>query len=167
MVASGRLMRALLFVAASIILISAAASAQAQEHPFPLPLHIRTLFNEYTHKHNLGAFAISLDGRAAGYVYCQVAQVCGRRGRTERAAVDRCLGVSNGVRCRVYAWRGKIVWDGPPIQPAGRSLDATAPPIPPEGPSRPAKLIKCRLPDGILISMVPQRCFAVSGEEAE
>lgn len=167
MVASGRLMRALLFVAASIILISAAASAQAQEHPFPLPLHIQTHFDGYLRKLGPGAFAISTDGRAVGYSYCEEAASCGARSLLEWLAMKTCLNASKGAPCRLYAWRGKIVWDDPPIQPAGRSLDATAPPIPPEGPSRPAKLIKCRLPDGFLISMVPERCFAANGEEAE
>ncbi len=47
------------------------------------------------------------------------------------------------------------------------ALGATAPPIPPEGPSRPVKLIKCRLPDGFLISMTPERCLSVGGEPAQ
>ena len=52
------------------------------------------------------------------------------------------------------------------VQSGTKDLSLTAPPIPPEGPSQPVKLIKCRLPDGFVISMIPKRCRSVGGEES-
>jgi hypothetical protein len=160
-------MRALLLAAVSIVLVLLSAPSQAQDDPYPLPPGLQPFFETYMHKHNRGAFAVSVDGRAAGYSYCQVAGPCGRRDRIERRAIDSCMGVSEGVPCRLYAWRGTVVWEGPTFRPDGNALDKTAPPIPPEGPSQPAKLIKCRLPDGFVISMMPERCRSVGGEAAE
>lgn len=67
------------------------------------------LYQRFLTKPNPGAFAVSTDGRAAGYNYCSNATVCFQRRRMERRAVDYCQRYSHGVPCRVYSWRGQIV----------------------------------------------------------
>ena len=72
---------------------------------------VQALLGSYMTKPMPGAFAVSVDGRAASYNYCFVAVSRARRRLVEREALDSCRGYSDGVPCKIYAWRGKIVWD--------------------------------------------------------
>lgn len=161
---------ALVFAAVLSVSCGRIPTAQAQEHPFPVSSAFEAYFANYMQKPFPGAFALSVDGRYASYNYCMMAGPCNgshRRYRHEMDAIANCQEGSSGMLCEIYAWRGEIVWSGPAPQSERNPLDATAPPIPPDGPSQPVTLIQCRLPDGYVISMKPERCRSVGGEEAE
>jgi hypothetical protein len=76
--------------------------------------------------------------------------------------VQSCEKYSRGVPCRIYANANGVIWDGPTLVGLSK-LSKTAPPIPDVGPSKPVTLIKCRLPDGFVLAMVPERCLEVGG----
>jgi len=109
-------------------------------------------------------FAVSKDGEVYGYSFCREFGGCIRWGG-RKVAVESCEKASRGVPCYIYANMSGVLWKGKVTiaESASDRLSNTAPPIPPERPSRPVTLIKCRLPDGFVISMVPERCKLVGG----
>ena len=86
----------------------------AQEHPFELEPSVKANFERYMRKGNRGAFALSEDGRASAYSFCSLGAMCawGQRHKFERLALQTCQRRSGQVPCKIYAWRGNIVWDG-------------------------------------------------------
>ena len=56
------------------------------------------------------AFAVSVDGRTYGYVYC-TGSPC-RITRSSQAAIQNCQQSSGGTPCKVFALRREIKWDG-------------------------------------------------------
>ena len=92
--------------------VAKASPATPEKRPGALKLApaVEALFNTYLNKPMPGVFAVSVDGRAASYNFCHVAIICAERRKVERHALERCRARSEGVPCRVYAWRGKVVW---------------------------------------------------------
>lgn len=114
---------------ASVLCLTAAAPRlSAQEHPFQLSPRVLQAFERYMNKVNRGAFALSIDGRSHGYSFCISSAMCasGQRLKFERAALQSCQKRPSDVPCKIYAWRGNIVWQGdapPPI--TGMKADGT------------------------------------------
>jgi hypothetical protein len=55
-----------------------------------------------------GAFAVSADGRSAGYSYCPVGIDC--RGNSISIALNNCRRNSRGQPCYIYDEGGQVVW---------------------------------------------------------
>ncbi len=71
--------------------------------------YMRTFYPHY--------FALSDDGRACGYTFCNSGCV---RTSSPIQALKECEGVSNGRSCSVYAFRGSVVSKGE-VVPGGGS----------------------------------------------
>ena len=96
--------------------------AQAQDKVEQLYPEIRTFYEEYLRKVHRGAFAISENGNSAGYNYCPKTGMCGvQRHKLFRSAIESCRVHSDGVPCKVFAWRGKVVWEGEVPGPGRRT----------------------------------------------
>ncbi len=68
-------------------------------------------FQHYLARPDSEYFAVSTDGRAAGYSFCEA----GRYGCIEGSgtvALRACHRVSNGVPCKIYAVIDTVVWQG-------------------------------------------------------
>lgn len=164
-VSNAMAIRNALFACALVILPHAVAHArEVDSGPPALSPGVAEAYERFKRLPGRLYFAISEDGRSAGWSYCKEFGPCKRSGARSRA-VYFCERYSKGVPCRIYADMNGIVWKGKVSvdEPVSDPLSKTAPPSPPEGPSRPIRLIKCRLPDGFVISMVPERCKSVGG----
>ena len=131
--------------------------------PITLSPEVEAGFERYKALNFPSRFAVSVDGAGYGYSYCPQGNCSGN---PQRVAIDSCEQASGGVPCKLYAKGRNVVWDhagDTVVESASDRLTKTAPPIPAEGPSQPVTLIKCRLPDGYVISMVPERCESVGG----
>lgn len=95
--------------------MAGATPLAAQEQTRELSPRLQTFFEKYMRKGNRAAFALSIDGKAAGFSYCPQHAMCGfaQRRKLERTALNSCRSASDGVACKIYAWRGNIVWEGP------------------------------------------------------
>lgn len=89
-------------------------SVDAQEHPFQLTPSVERAFERYMNKGNRGAFALSLDGQHAGFSFCKHSAMCGwgQRNKSERTALQACQRIAGSVPCKIYAWRGRVIWEG-------------------------------------------------------
>ncbi len=92
----------------------ARAPAAAEDLPKLYP-KIQTTYERYLRKVHRGAFALSTDGRSAGFSYCTKTGMCGGAARHghERSALEACRAGAGDVPCKIFAWRGRIVWEGP------------------------------------------------------
>ena len=118
-----------------------------------LASYVATAYEQFKKSPDRKFFAVAKNGRAYGY-----------SSRWEKA-IAWCEKFSRGVPCFLYADRNGVLWKGEVtiLESVSDYITRTAPPIPPEGPSRPVTLIQCRLPDGFVIAMVPERCKLVGG----
>ena len=97
----------------ALAVLTGCAEVSSGEQPAtPLPPGLQPQFEAYMNKVNRGAFAVSVDGSAAGWSFCPQYAGCGQRNEFERVALEGCRSISNGVPCKIYAWRGKVVWKG-------------------------------------------------------
>lgn len=64
-------------------------------------------FADYRTKRAPRYFALSTDGQAFYYSYCDAGR-CLRQPKT--AVIDKCQSFSNGVPCKIYASHGNIIW---------------------------------------------------------
>lgn len=64
-------------------------------------------FADYRAKRTPRYFALSTDGQAFYYSYCDAGR-CLRQPKT--AVIDKCQSFSDGVPCKIYASHGKIIW---------------------------------------------------------
>lgn len=64
-------------------------------------------FTDYQARQVPRFFAVSTDGKAFFYSFCDAGR-CIRQAKTQ--VIDKCETFSNGVPCKIYASRGKVVW---------------------------------------------------------
>jgi hypothetical protein len=117
-------------------------------------------------KVNRGAFAVSTDGNAVGWSFCPQYAGCAQRTEFERIAIEACRSNSNGVPCKIYAWRGKVVWEGEApassrIEYAGETANDAS------GNSVPASYLGPIKPIADVIPVVLTPGFSVECTEAE
>jgi hypothetical protein len=151
---------------ACVLVIATHGLAQAQDvgsGPLTLSPGVADAYERFRSLPDPLFFAVTKDGRSAGWSYCQSLPCAPWKGRIR--AVRSCERASGGRACYIFANMNGVVWKGKvTIEEWGADpLSKTAPPIPPEGPSQPVTLVKCRLLDGFVISMVPERCKSVGG----
>lgn len=75
--------------------------------PITLGQDARQAFVEYQTKQTPRYFAVSSDGQAYFYSYCDVGR-CLRQPKT--TVIQRCETFSDGLPCRIYASHGNVVW---------------------------------------------------------
>lgn len=77
------------------------------EGPITLSSRAEQAFADYQAKPKPRYFAVSEDGSAFFYSYCDVER-CLRQVKSK--VVDKCESYSNGVPCKIYGSHGQIVW---------------------------------------------------------
>ena len=100
-----------LVIATAGLLAGCKLGSEVGSGPLLLPLNVSSGYSEYLSQPYPLAFAVSEDGRAYGYVYCEVAG-CMRGGTHQYKATENCLAYSNGTPCKIYARKRNVVWDG-------------------------------------------------------
>ena len=83
------------------------ADPSVGEGPVTLHSHVREAFAEYQAKQTPRYFAVSIDGQAFYYSYCDAGR-CRRQPKTH--VVRRCESHSDGVPCKIYASGGEVIW---------------------------------------------------------
>ena len=80
--------------------------------PIELSYSNRALFDRYLKERRPLAFAVAVDGRSgASYQYCPDL-ACGSETTAPYRAIQSCEQQSNGVACKLFARKWKIVWEG-------------------------------------------------------
>ena len=108
-------LRATLVAAVLVSVLGTLSGCQVGAHGRADELHpeVRAFFEEYRRKVHRGAFALSVNGNSAGYNYCPKTGMCGvQRNDLFRSAIQSCRVHSDGVPCKIFAWRGNIIWEG-------------------------------------------------------
>ncbi len=105
---SSRSAVAALFIAAC----TAIGSVAAAEDPPELPPHLQGHWKEHLVKLRPLHFAVSLDGRMAGYFYCDGG--CAAT-NSRYSAIQLCERHSGGVDCDIYARGRHVVWKRAPF----------------------------------------------------
>lgn len=113
----GEMIRPWVFLIAALALsslgIAPSRDAFAEDRADELHPKARAFFEEYRRKVHRGAFALSINGNSAGYNYCPKTGMCGvQRHKLFRSAIQSCRVHSDGVPCKIFAWRGNIIWEG-------------------------------------------------------
>lgn len=75
--------------------------------PISLSEDAEKAFVEYQSKRTPRYFAVSSDGRAYFYSFCDAGR-CIRQAKTK--VIERCETFSNGLPCKIYGSQGTIVW---------------------------------------------------------
>jgi uncharacterized protein RhaS with RHS repeats len=75
--------------------------------PITLSADAEQAFAEYQAKRTPRYFAVSADGEAYYYSYCDSGR-CLRQVKTK--VIERCESFSDGVPCKIYGSQGNIVW---------------------------------------------------------
>lgn len=75
--------------------------------PITLSADAEQAFAEYQSRYKPRYFAVSEDGGAYYYSFCDVGR-CLRQAKTK--VIDKCETFSGGVPCRIYGSHGEIVW---------------------------------------------------------
>jgi hypothetical protein len=102
-------MRVAVLTIAGILLTSACATpSYVGDGPVSLSPAVRAYYEEYRRQVNPLAFAVSPDGRAAGYSACP--QFGGCRGNEISSALASCQ--RSGRKCFIYDMAGTVVWQG-------------------------------------------------------
>lgn len=101
-------MKRLLFVLALAAVVAGCKTTHGTG-PITLSPQIQAGLDRYMNSSdNVGYFAVAIDGRSSyNYVYCPDQRCLGMD--TSRA-IRACEKYSNGVPCRIYAYRKEIVW---------------------------------------------------------
>lgn len=93
--------------------------------PITLSSKNQNHFENYLSNHGM-MFAVAIDGRSGmQYYYCPTVKCRDRVGQ-RKLTIDGCEKRSNGVTCKIYAIRDRIVWDfdAPgPTDPASSETD--------------------------------------------
>lgn len=76
--------------------------------PIALSADAEKAFVDYQAKQTPRYFAVSTDGQAYYYSYCNVGR-CTRQVKT--SVIRKCESFSNGVPCKIYGSHGSVVWD--------------------------------------------------------
>lgn len=101
---------------AGLTLSACASGAKPGTGPITLSPGVQRAYAEYLARDYPLAFAVSTDGRRAGYVYCPEMHCLGVE---TSGAVYQCE--KSGRPCYVYAWRRDVVWDEAQPAPPPRS----------------------------------------------
>lgn len=72
-----------------------------------LSAEVEEAFAEYRATTTPRYFAVSTDGSAYYYSFCEIGR-CRREMKT--SVIDKCQTFSDGVPCLIYASRGKVIW---------------------------------------------------------
>ncbi len=75
--------------------------------PISLSTQTQKAFTEYQARQTPRYFAVSTDGQAYYYSYCDAGR-CLRQAKTK--VIDQCERYSKGVPCKIYGSQGAIVW---------------------------------------------------------
>ena len=75
--------------------------------PITLSKDASKAFADYQAKRTPRYFAVSTDGNAYYYSFCDSGR-CRRQAKT--TVIDRCESFSNGVACKIYGSQGNVVW---------------------------------------------------------
>jgi hypothetical protein len=75
--------------------------------PIALSANAEKAFDEYRERRTPRYFAVSTDGKAYYYSFCDAGR-CLRQPKTQ--VIDKCESFSDGVPCKIYASRGDVVW---------------------------------------------------------
>ena len=75
--------------------------------PISLSADAEAAFADYQARQKPRYFAVSADGSAYFYSYCDVSR-CLRQAKTK--VIEKCESFSNGVPCKIYGSQGKVVW---------------------------------------------------------
>lgn len=98
--------------------------------PITLTPRVEQGYREYlSNEGGAFAFAVSTTGRSYGYIYCKGGSACAGLGKAAYDAISHCEAHSNGVPCKLYDFRGNIVWEGAkePADEANRSVASGIP----------------------------------------
>lgn len=110
---------------ASPALAACAGMSSAGSGPVTLSPEVRADYAEYRALNRPLAFAVSADGRAAGYNYCPEGDCLGNE---IHMALESCREQSSGEECFVYDIGGRVVWrDTTSAARSGTPPPATAP----------------------------------------
>ena len=100
----------------------ALAGCQADEYakePIRLSPSVRAFFQQYQALPAPLYFAVSKDGKSAGYTYCPDGGNCA--GNAPYGALENCRARANGEPCVIYAYLGRLVFD-PEAPPRGAGV---------------------------------------------
>ena len=75
--------------------------------PIALGQDAKKAFVEYQSKQTPRYFAVSSDGQAFFYSYCDAGR-CLRQVKTK--VIEQCETFSDGLPCKIYASQGNVVW---------------------------------------------------------
>ena len=75
--------------------------------PIALSAQTQKAFAEYQARRTPRYFAVSADGKAYYYSYCDAGR-CIRQAKTK--VIDQCEHYSNGIPCKIYGSQGAVVW---------------------------------------------------------
>lgn len=142
-------------IIACLLVILPLEVADAQEigsGPLVLSPGVAQAYDEFRRLDGRLFFAVSKDGRTAGWSYCKEFGPCNRT-KARSIAVRACERESEGVPCYIYANMNGVLWKG----------KVSAPKAPAAGPSQRQGLIDCRFPDGSLVITTTERCWSAGG----
>lgn len=105
-----------LLALAGLALLPACMGTGVGQGPIRLSPEVQALYAEYRGLLSPSAFAVSADGAAASYSYCQSLEGC--RGNEAHMALEGCR--RSGKECFVYDLGGKVVWQGPTLTAPAR-----------------------------------------------
>lgn len=105
-----------LFLALFLAACQTTGGSTVGSGPITLSPSIQAHFDEYM-SINGSMYAVAIDGRSgASYYYCPDIRCQLTIGERQKA-IQNCEERSDGVQCKIYAFRKEIVWDfdGPPL----------------------------------------------------
>ena len=91
----------------SLALLAGCGTSLVGSGPITLSLGCQLRFADFQSLDNPDSFAVSTDGRACGYSYCEEMACVGYG---EQIAVESCERSSKSVPCKIYAFKNKVVW---------------------------------------------------------
>jgi len=100
----------------SAALLSGCATDDYATKPIEMSRQVEKIYKSYNMEKNPGHFAVSLDGKSAGYTYCPASRC---RGNGVEDALELCHSWSNKVKCVIYAYHGSTIFSAD-SSPAGK-----------------------------------------------
>lgn len=129
-----------LVVLTAVLALAACQTVKYAKEPIPLSSGARNFFAKYSALPTSGYFAVSEDGRSAGYTYCEDWAGCSGIGNAGEA-IAVCEQYSRGVPCVIYAYAGKPLVDDKTLKVASvqnnQAPAATPKPAPAAVPASP------------------------------
>jgi hypothetical protein len=100
---------ALSLLVASTVLVgcNTVVDPSVGQGPIALSAQTQEAFADYQARQTPRYFAVSTDGEAYYYSYCDAGR-CLRQAKTK--VIDQCERYSNGVPCKIYGSQGAVVW---------------------------------------------------------